>query len=112
MLRRRSEFFLFLDNPHVKPEKDGRKPSPYQEYLQVLLHMKMTSTVSRAPTIPALGGVVVRSQTGRFSKCPEINANFVPKDAALFNMVCKSSHFATCWRYSLVTVPPSPERPC
>ncbi|XP_061555416.1 formin-binding protein 1 homolog isoform X10 [Phycodurus eques] len=44
MLRRRSEFFIFLDNPPVKPEKDGHKLSPYQEYLQVLLQMKMTST--------------------------------------------------------------------
>ncbi|XP_054613986.1 formin-binding protein 1 isoform X4 [Dunckerocampus dactyliophorus] len=44
MLRRRSEFFIFLDSPSVKPEKEERKLSPYQEYLQVLLQMKMTST--------------------------------------------------------------------
>ncbi|XP_077354422.1 formin-binding protein 1 isoform X25 [Festucalex cinctus] len=44
MLRRRSEFFIFLDSPPVKLEKDGRNLSPYQEYLQVLLQMKMTST--------------------------------------------------------------------
>ncbi|XP_051907977.1 formin-binding protein 1 isoform X19 [Hippocampus zosterae] len=44
MLRRRSEFFLFLDGPRAKPEKDVRKPSPYQEYLRVLIQMKMTST--------------------------------------------------------------------
>ncbi|KAM9794521.1 formin-binding protein 1 isoform 3-T3 [Syngnathus typhle] len=44
MLRRSSEFFIFLDSPSVKPEKVGRKLSPYQEYLQVLLQMKMTST--------------------------------------------------------------------
>ncbi|XP_077399049.1 formin-binding protein 1 isoform X10 [Vanacampus margaritifer] len=44
MLRRRSEFFIFLDSPPVKLEKDGRKLSPYEEYLQVLLQMKMTST--------------------------------------------------------------------
>ncbi|XP_057675938.1 formin-binding protein 1 homolog isoform X19 [Corythoichthys intestinalis] len=44
MLRRRSEFFVFLDSSSVKPEQEGRKLSPYQEYLQVLLEMKMTST--------------------------------------------------------------------
>ncbi|XP_049593301.1 formin-binding protein 1 isoform X19 [Syngnathus scovelli] len=44
MLRRSSEFFIFLDSPSAKPEKVGRKLSPYQEYLQVLLQMKMTST--------------------------------------------------------------------
>ncbi|XP_077594260.1 formin-binding protein 1 isoform X10 [Stigmatopora nigra] len=43
MLRRRSEFFIFLDSSPTKTEKEGRTLSPYQEYLQVLLQMKMTS---------------------------------------------------------------------
>ncbi|XP_077478283.1 formin-binding protein 1 isoform X16 [Stigmatopora argus] len=43
MLRRRSEFFIFLDSSPTKPENEGRMLSPYQEYLQVLLQMKMTS---------------------------------------------------------------------
>ncbi|XP_076614814.1 formin-binding protein 1 isoform X7 [Chaetodon auriga] len=48
MLRRRSEFFVFLDNVRsVKSEKEEQKEeeqlSPYEEYLQVLLQMKMTS---------------------------------------------------------------------
>lgn len=51
MLRRRSEFFLSLDDAHsAKSEKEGRKeerpPNPCEDYLQVLLQMKMTSDVS------------------------------------------------------------------
>lgn len=51
MLRRKSEFFVFLDSARsVKSEKEERKEtlqlSPYEEYLQVLLQMKMTSAVS------------------------------------------------------------------
>lgn len=51
MLRRRSEFFVFLDGVRsAKPEreepKEERLLSPYEEYLQVLLQMKMTSSVS------------------------------------------------------------------
>lgn len=51
MLRRKSEFLLFLDSVRsVKSEKEERKEerqlSPYEEYLQVLLQMKMTSAVS------------------------------------------------------------------
>lgn len=51
MLRRRSEFFLVLDGGRsVKSEKEERKEehqlSPYEEYLQMLLQMKMTSAVS------------------------------------------------------------------
>ncbi|XP_029940153.1 formin-binding protein 1 isoform X19 [Salarias fasciatus] len=49
MLRRRSEFFVFLDNAFsVKSEKEEpkeeRQLSAYEEYLQVLLQMKMTSS--------------------------------------------------------------------
>lgn len=52
MLRRRSEFFLFLDNViSVKLEREEEKEEhqlgPYEEYLQVLLQMKMTSAVSK-----------------------------------------------------------------
>ncbi|XP_070845337.1 formin-binding protein 1 isoform X2 [Chaetodon trifascialis] len=48
MLRRRSEFFVFLDSVRsVKSEKEEQKEeeqlSPCEEYLQVLLQMKMTS---------------------------------------------------------------------
>ncbi|XP_061764027.1 formin-binding protein 1 isoform X29 [Nerophis ophidion] len=43
MLRRRSEFYIFLDGSSVKAEREERNLSPYQEYLQVLLQMKMTS---------------------------------------------------------------------
>ncbi|TKS84656.1 Formin-binding protein 1 [Collichthys lucidus] len=49
MLRRRSEFFVFLDSVRsVKSEKEerereGRQSRPFEEYLQVLLQMKMTS---------------------------------------------------------------------
>lgn len=51
MLRRKSEFFIFLDSTFsAKPEKEEQKEepelSPYEEYLQVLLQMKMTSAVS------------------------------------------------------------------
>lgn len=51
MLRRRSEFFIFLDNVRsVKTEKEEQNEehqlSPCEEYLQVLLEMKMTSAVS------------------------------------------------------------------
>lgn len=51
MLRRKSEFFIFLDSVRsVKSEKDEQKEerqlSPYEEYLQVLLQMKMTIAVS------------------------------------------------------------------
>lgn len=51
MLRRRSEFFVFLDNVRsVKSEMEEQKEecqlSPDEEYLQVLLQMKMTSAVS------------------------------------------------------------------
>ncbi|XP_055369257.1 formin-binding protein 1 isoform X25 [Betta splendens] len=47
MLRRKSEFFVFLDSVRsVTSEKDEQKEerqlSPYEEYLQVLLQMKMT----------------------------------------------------------------------
>lgn len=51
MLRRRSEFFVFLDSARsLKLEKEEqleeRELSPYEEYLQVLLQMKLTSAVS------------------------------------------------------------------
>lgn len=57
MLRRRSEFFVFLDSVRsVKPEKEEQKEedhlSPYEEYLQVLLQMKMTSAVSGQKWFP------------------------------------------------------------
>lgn len=53
MLRRRSEFFVFLDNAlSVKAEREEpkeeeeQKLGPFEDYLQVLLQMKMTSAVS------------------------------------------------------------------
>lgn len=49
MLRRRSEFFVFLDGMRAKPEEEPREERPQsacEEYLQVLLQMKMTSSVS------------------------------------------------------------------
>lgn len=51
MLRRRSEFFVFLDSVRPgKPEKEEPKEesqlSPYEDYLQLLLQMKFTSAVS------------------------------------------------------------------
>lgn len=51
MLRRRSEFFIFLDNvrsvtSEKEEPKDEHQLSPYEEYLQVLLQMKLTSAVS------------------------------------------------------------------
>lgn len=51
MLRRKSEFFVFLDGVRsaksdTEEQKEDRQPSPYEEYLQVLLQMKLTSAVS------------------------------------------------------------------
>lgn len=53
MLRRRSQFFVFLDNAlSVKAEEEGAIEgeevalTPFEEYLQMLLQMKMTSSVS------------------------------------------------------------------
>lgn len=49
MLRRRSEFWLFLDSARAtegREEREAREPSPRDEYLQVLLEMKTTSDVS------------------------------------------------------------------
>ncbi len=51
MLRRRSEFFVFLDSARsAKLEKEEQQEetqlSPYEEYLHVLLQMKITSAVS------------------------------------------------------------------
>ena len=51
MLRRRSEFFVFLDSVcTLKPEQEAREEppplTPFEEYLQTLLQMKMTSAVS------------------------------------------------------------------
>ncbi|XP_030005935.1 formin-binding protein 1 isoform X13 [Sphaeramia orbicularis] len=47
MLRRRSDFFVFLDSSFStisEKEEEKEEPlSPYEEYLQVLLQMKMTS---------------------------------------------------------------------
>ncbi|XP_056287796.1 formin-binding protein 1 isoform X2 [Pseudoliparis swirei] len=46
MLRRRSEFWLFLDSARAtegREEREAREPSPCDEYLQVLLEMKTTS---------------------------------------------------------------------
>ncbi|XP_063745187.1 formin-binding protein 1 isoform X3 [Eleginops maclovinus] len=48
MLRRKSEFFIFLDNvrsgkSETEEQKEEQPLSPYEEYLQVLLEMKMTS---------------------------------------------------------------------
>lgn len=62
MLRRRSEFFVFLDSVRsVKSEKEEQKEeqqlSPYEEYLQVLLQMKMASAVSEQRSKMALNGV-------------------------------------------------------
>lgn len=50
MLRRRSEFFVFLDGMRSKPEeeqKEERPQSACEEYLQVLLQMRTTSSVSQ-----------------------------------------------------------------
>lgn len=57
MLRRRSQFFVLIDNAlSVKAEKEEQKEeeqkeealtaSPFEEYLQNLLQMKTTSAVS------------------------------------------------------------------
>lgn len=47
MLRRRSEFFLFLDDSHSSQlEKEERPTSPCEDYFKVLLQLKMTSDVS------------------------------------------------------------------
>lgn len=47
MLRRRSEFFLFLDDARsAKSEKEERPSSPCEDYLRVLLQMKITNDVS------------------------------------------------------------------
>lgn len=50
MLRRKSEFFDFMDNIRTSKsesaEPDKSQLSPFEEYLQVLLDMKITSTVS------------------------------------------------------------------
>ncbi|KAK1883869.1 Formin-binding protein 1 [Dissostichus eleginoides] len=48
MLRRKSEFFIFLDNvrsgkSETEEQKEEQQLSLYEEYLQVLLQMKMTS---------------------------------------------------------------------
>jgi hypothetical protein len=51
MLRRKSEFFVFMDSvrsSRSEPvEEDKLQLSPFDEYLQVLLDMKITSNVSR-----------------------------------------------------------------
>lgn len=58
MLRRRSEFFVFLDSVRAvksdPDESDEPQLSPFEEYLQVLLQMKMTSAVSDHRRIAAL----------------------------------------------------------
>lgn len=57
MLRRRSEFFLFLDD--ARSRKSGKEehkeechPSPCEDYLGVLLQMTMTSDVSEQTGFP------------------------------------------------------------
>lgn len=57
MLRRRSEFFLFLDDaragkPGKEEQKEEHRPSPCEDYLGVLLQMKMTSDVSEQTGFP------------------------------------------------------------
>lgn len=57
MLRRRSEFFLFLDEarsgkPGKEEQKEEHHPSPCEDYLGVLLQMKMTSDVSEQAGFP------------------------------------------------------------
>lgn len=57
MLRRRSEFFLFVDDARSgKSGKEEHKeechPSPCEDYLGVLLQMKMTSDVSEQAGFP------------------------------------------------------------
>lgn len=57
MLRRRSEFFLFLDDSRSKKSgkeehKEERHPSPCDDYLEVLLQMKGTSDVSEQIGFP------------------------------------------------------------
>lgn len=57
MLRRRSEFFLFLDDARsAKSEKEEHKeehhPSPREDNLGVLLQVKMTSDVSEKSGFP------------------------------------------------------------
>ena len=51
MLRRKSEFFVFMDSVRASrsepAEGDRSQLSPFDEYLQVLLDMKITSNVSR-----------------------------------------------------------------
>ena len=51
MLRRKSEFFVFMDSVRSSrsehAEEDKSQLSPFDEYLQVLLDMKITSNVSR-----------------------------------------------------------------
>lgn len=58
MLRRRSQFFVFLDNAlSVSAEDEGAREgeehilTPFEEYLQMLLQMKMTSSVSQQKTV-------------------------------------------------------------
>lgn len=57
MLRRRSEFFLFLDDTRAgksgkEEHKEEHHPSPCEDYLGVLLQMKMTSDVSEQTGFP------------------------------------------------------------
>lgn len=57
MLRRRSEFFLFLDDARSsksgkEEHQEARHPSPCEDYLGVLLQMKMTSDVSEQAEFP------------------------------------------------------------
>lgn len=64
MLRRRSEFFVFLDGMRSKPEeeqKGERAQSACEEYLQVLLQMKMTSFVSQQD-------LLMQNRSNAFSK--------------------------------------------
>ncbi|KAG8010386.1 Formin-binding protein 1 [Nibea albiflora] len=51
MLRRKSEFFVFLDSVRAaksqkEEQREERQLRPFEEYLQVLLQMKMTSARS------------------------------------------------------------------
>lgn len=75
MLRRRSQFFVFLDNAlSVSAEDEGARGeehvlTPFEEYLQMLLQMKMTSSVSQQKTVENFSFVISSLKNGPVVVC-------------------------------------------
>lgn len=105
MLRRRSEFFLFLDDARARKsgkeeQKEERYPSPCEDYLGVLLQMKMTSDVSQQTAFPQ----VCSAPTGIKRKLEiPLNSTYMLLQAGVFFLLSMSEKFfqltwLTTWR--------------